>query len=131
MTEGSAGADISACLPGAGLAIAPGETKLIPTGIAVEIPKGFEIQIRSRSGLSMAGLVVKNSPATIDSDYRGEIQVMVHNSGSVGRLFFHGDRVAQMVVAPVYKAKWEVVSELPPTSRGNNGFGSTDRKGRE
>ena len=124
LTTGSVGADIYASLPGMGLSIAPGETKLVSTGLKVEIPEGYEIQIRSRSGLANAGVVVLNSPGTIDSDYRGEIKVMLHNFSNRGMMFNNGDRVAQMVLAKVSKIEWEE-GDLESTVRNESGFGST------
>lgn len=123
----AAGADIRACLgPGEEMSIKPGERVLIPTGLSVEIPQGYEIQVRPRSGLSLkTGLMVVNSPGTIDSDYRGELKVILGNLGSKDEIIKHGDRVAQLLLAPVIQAKFEVVDELSKTNRGAGGFGST------
>ncbi|TNF00151.1 MAG: dUTP diphosphatase [Deltaproteobacteria bacterium] len=123
----AAGADIRACLgPGEEMVIKPGERVLIPTGLAMEIPQGYEIQVRPRSGLSLkTGLLIVNSPGTIDSDYRGELKVIMGNLGQNDEIIKHGDRVAQLLVAPVVQAKFEVVDELTETKRGAGGFGST------
>jgi len=123
----AAGADIRACLgPGEEMTIKPGERALIPTGLAMEIPQGYEIQVRPRSGLSFkTGLMVVNSPGTIDSDYRGELKVILGNLGQNDEVIKHGDRVAQLLLAPVIQAKFEVVEELTETKRGAGGFGST------
>jgi len=102
---------------------------LIPTGLAFEIPAGFEVQIRPRSGLSLkTGLMVVNSPGTIDADYRGEVKIIIGNLGNKSEEICHGDRIAQMVFCPIIQAKFEVVSELSDTSRGAGGFGSTGKK---
>lgn len=128
-TEQAAGADLCACLgPGESLKIEPGERKLVPTGLSFEIPKGYEVQIRPRSGLSFkTNLFVVNSPGTIDSDYRGEIKIILGNWGREDEVVKHGDRVAQMIVAPVTQASFELTSELSETARGSGGFGSTGR----
>ena len=124
-THEAAGADIRACLSKP-LTINPGQRVLIPTGLTLEIPKGFEIQIRPRSGLSLkTDLLVVNSPGTIDSDYRGELKILMGNFGNKAHEIFHGDRVAQMVLAPVLQASFELVSEISETARGIGGFGST------
>ena len=129
-TEGAAGADIRASLINRDtLVIAPGERKLVPTGLAVEIPLGFEIQVRPRSGLSLkTSLMVVNSPGTIDADYRGEVQIILGNLGSKDEIIKHGDRIAQLVLAPVTRASYQVVAELGNTTRGEGGFGSTGRR---
>jgi len=105
----------------------PGKTILVRTGLAVEIPPGFEMQIRPRSGTSLkTGLMIKNSPGTIDSDYRGEIGILVYNTGErYGHCINIGDRIAQGVIVPVIRAAIEVVDELGTTVRGDHGFGST------
>lgn len=123
----AAGADIRACLgSGETLTIRPGERVLIPTGLAMEIPQGYEVQIRPRSGLSFkTGLMVVNSPGTIDCDYRGELKIILGNLGLKDEVIKHGERVAQMLVAPVIQAKFEVVEKLTETQRGAGGFGST------
>lgn len=124
---GAAGADVHACLPGMGESLAPGEIKTFNTGIAVEIPDGYEIQIRSRSGLASQGIVVFNSPGTVDSDYRGEIRVILMNLGKQGRRFAHGERIAQLVLSKVEQIQWSFAEELKPTKRGKGALGSTGR----
>jgi dUTP pyrophosphatase len=127
-TEEAAGADLRACFSSKGsIKLLPGEKVLIPTGLSFEIPKGFEIQVRPRSGLSFkTGLMVLNSPGTIDSDYRGELKIILGNLGTQEEVISHGERVAQMVVAPVFRALFKVAdSELTQTERGLGGFGST------
>lgn len=129
MTEGSAGMDLSADLE-EDLVLEPMERVLIPTGIAVALPTGFEAQIRPRSGLALrAGFTLVNSPGTIDSDYRGEIQLIAINLGKEPVVIRRGERVAQMVVQRVCKAQWQEVSELPPSKRQDGGFGHTDKNG--
>lgn len=123
-TEGSAGMDIRSCESGL---IRPFETKKFHTGIAVAVPEGTELQVRSRSGLASKGIVVANSPGTIDSDYRGEICVLLHNNNSEDYYVLEGDRIAQLVLAPYIKATLEEVNELDETDRGAAGFGSTGR----
>lgn len=104
----------------------PMERVLVPTGIAVEIPPGFEAQIRPRSGLAIRhGITLLNTPGTIDADYRGEIKVILINLGSEDFVVRRGDRIAQMVIAPVIKVELEEVEELSPTKRLTGGFGST------
>ena len=107
--------------------MAPGEKALLPTGLSLEIPDGFEVQVRPRSGLSFkTGLMVLNSPGTIDSDYRGEVKVILGNLGNKEELISHGERVAQIVLAPVWSAEFKVCDgELGETERGASGFGST------
>ena len=126
----AAGADIRACLEdGEALVIPPGERVLIPTGLAFEIEPGYEVQVRPRSGLSLkTHLLVVNSPGTIDADYRGEVKVIMGNFGKLPEVIEHGDRIAQIVVAPVCQASFELVGELGSTERGEGGFGSTGRK---
>ena len=123
MSEAAAGMDVSAAVDGP-VAIAPGEIKLIPTGLYVAVPTGYEVQVRPRSGLALKhGLVIVNSPGTIDADYRGEVGIIV---GNIGRQVFtvtRGLRIAQLVVAAVARADVEVVTELPETGRGDGGFG--------
>jgi dUTP pyrophosphatase len=126
MTEGSAGMDLSAELEG-DLVLKPLERSLIPTGIAVALPQGFEAQIRPRSGLAYKkGFTLLNSPGTIDSDYRGEIHLIAINLGREPVVIRPGDRVAQMVIQRVCKVRWEEVTELPPSRRSEGGFGHTD-----
>ena len=125
----AAGADLRACLgQGESMVVKPGERVLIPTGIAMEIPQGFEIQVRPRSGLSFkTGLLVVNSPGTIDADYRGEVKIIMGNLGHQDEVISHGDRVAQVVLAPLIQACFEVTEELSQTVRGSGGFGSTGK----
>jgi dUTP pyrophosphatase len=126
MTQGSAGMDLCADLSG-DLTLAPMERALIPTGVAIALPAGFEAQIRPRSGLALKqGLTMVNSPGTIDSDYRGEIQLIVINLGREPVLIQHGQRVAQMVVQRIIRAHWQEVEELPLSKRQGGGFGHTD-----
>ena len=130
-TSGAAGADIRANFAPddrAGISLAPGELRLIPTGMSVEIPPGFEIQIRPRSGLALKhGIGLPNTPGTIDSDYRGPLGVILINLGQEPVTIDHGDRIAQIVVAPVVQATFEEVAALSKTERGAGGFGSTGR----
>jgi dUTP pyrophosphatase len=124
-TEGSAGLDLRADEP---VSLAPGERALVATGLALEIPRGFEGQVRPRSGLALKhGLGMPNAPGTIDSDYRGEVGVILMNWGSEPVRLERGERIAQLVVAPVTRAELIPVEELPGTSRGGGGFGSTGR----
>ena len=126
MTAGAAGMDLVADLTEDAI-LAPLERALIPTGIAVALPAGFEAQIRPRSGLALkAGITLLNSPGTIDSDYRGEIQLLAINLGRDAVVIRRGERVAQMVVQRVCKARWQEVDELPPSERQGGGFGHTD-----
>lgn len=127
-TEGSAGYDLYAYLPDGLVTIAPGERKLIPTGVAIALPDGFEAQIRPRSGLALKhGITVLNSPGTIDSDYRGEIGVILVNHGDYSFEVRNGDRIAQMVLMAygVLTDGWNVVDSLDDTERGEGGYGST------
>ena len=126
-TTGAAGADIRASLPEkSAINITPGERKLIPTGICLEIPVGVEVQVRPRSGLSLkTGLIIPNSPGTIDSDYRGELKVIFANLGPKTETIKHGDRIAQIVLSRVEQMKFECTTELTETSRDAGGFGST------
>jgi dUTP pyrophosphatase len=127
MTEGAAGMDLSADLDEEML-LAPLERRLIPTGIAVALPWGFEAQIRPRSGLALKeGITLLNSPGTIDSDYRGEIQIIAINLGKEPVVIQRGQRVAQMVVQRVCRASWHEVEELPSSQRREGGFGHTDK----
>jgi dUTP pyrophosphatase len=127
-TEGSAGCDLRAALQ-ADLTITPGGRTLVPTGIAVAIPAGFEGQVRMRSGLALdKGLALLNAPGTIDSDYRGEIRVIVANLGAEPVTLQRGDRIAQLVFAPVARAVLERTDELPASVRNGGGFGSTGQK---
>lgn len=130
-TAGAAGADLRANFPPDqrdGVTLAPGARMLVPTGLQLEIPDGFEVQIRPRSGLALKhGITLPNSPGTIDSDYRGPLGVIVINAGSDAFHIAHGDRIAQMVAAPVLRATFDLVDSLDPTARGQGGFGSTGR----
>jgi dUTP pyrophosphatase len=124
-TAGSAGADLKALLDEP-VVIEPGNRALIPTGIALELPVGYEAQIRPRSGLAAkAGLTVLNAPGTIDSDYRGEVTVILINHGSEAAIVRNGDRIAQLVIAPVVQASFSPADALDSTERGSGGFGST------
>ncbi len=124
-TAGSAGMDIEAAIPYQ-VTILPGSSLLIPAGFAVALDKGFEAQIRPRSGLALKhGITVLNSPGTIDSDYRGEAGVILHNTSSVPFKVNPGDRIAQMVIAPVTHVNWQLVNYIGTTDRGEGGFGST------
>ena len=124
-TSGSAGADIQAAVD-APLTLKPGERGLIPAGFAMALPQGFEAQVRPRSGLAVKnGLTVLNAPGTIDSDYRGEVKVILINLGSAPFTVTRGMRIAQMVVAPVIQAAPVRVAALDETDRGDGGFGST------
>lgn len=106
--------------------LAPGERTLIPTGISMELPSGYEAQVRPRSGLALKhGLTVLNAPGTIDADYRGEVKVILINLGQEQFTIARGDRVAQIVIQPVVRAHIETVAKLNPTERGDGGFGST------
>jgi dUTP pyrophosphatase len=131
MTEGAAGMDLCADLQ-ADLVLAPMARALIPTGIAIALPPGFEAQIRPRSGLALKqGLTMLNSPGTIDSDYRGEIQMIAINLGSEPILIQRGQRIAQMIVQRVVRARWREVDELSPSARQSGGFGHTDETRKE
>src|SRR5690606_15094366 len=129
-TEGAAGADIRASLPEKkSLIIKPGERVLVPTGLAMEIPLGYEVQVRPRSGLSLKSpLLLVNAPGTIDCDYRGEVNIIVGNFGKEDYVIEHGLRIAQLVLAPVTQAKYITATELGDTQRGSGGFGSTGTK---
>jgi len=124
-TTGAAGADLCAALDD-DLVIAPGKRVAVPTGLVVEIPTGFEGQVRPRSGLAIRhGLTVVNAPGTIDSDYRGELKVLMVNLGSAPATIARGERIAQLVIAPVTRAVFVESAELNPSERGDGGFGST------
>ena len=124
-TEGAAGADVRSAETGA-LVIEPGQRAAVPTGLVFEIPRGWEIQVRPRSGLAWRqGLTVVNAPGTIDSDYRGEVKVLMVNLGSEAVVVERGDRVAQLVLAPVHRATYFEVEALAETDRAEGGFGST------
>jgi dUTP pyrophosphatase len=122
-TTGAAGMDVVAAED---VVIAPGARHAVATGLAVAIPQGYEIQVRPRSGLALKhGITVPNTPGTIDSDYRGELKVILINLGSEPFVIARGDRIAQLVLAPVVQAAWHEVAELDATERGEGGFGST------
>jgi dUTP pyrophosphatase len=126
-TEGAAGCDLRAAVDTA-LVIASGGRTLVPTGLRVAIPEGYEGQVRMRSGLALKqGLILPNAPGTIDSDYRGEVCVVVANIGAEPVEISRGDRIAQLVVAPVGRAVFDRVERLPPTARDEGGFGSTGK----
>ena len=124
-TEGSAGADVTACLE-LSIVLKPNTWALIPTGLSLELPKGTECQIRPRSGLALKyGVTVLNAPATIDSDYRGEVKVLLINHGDKPFAINNGDRIAQFVFSKYIKMEFDVQEELQDTERGEGGFGST------
>lgn len=132
-TAGAAGADLRANLPAEqrhlGIVLAPMERRIVPTGLRVEVPPGFEMQIRPRSGLALKhGITLPNTPGTIDSDYRGPLGVLLVNLGIEPYIVHHGDRIAQAVIAPVVQAAWALTETLAETDRGAGGFGSTGRK---
>ncbi|MEL6618005.1 MAG: dUTP diphosphatase [Pseudomonadota bacterium] len=128
-SDGAAGADLRANFAGGqGVVLAPGARALIPTGLAMAIPQGFEVQVRPRSGLALThGIALVNSPGTIDSDYRGEVGVILLNTSDTPFAVDHGARIAQMVLAPVVQAAVREVDALDDTARGAGGFGSTGR----
>lgn len=124
-TEGAAGMDLLAAVMSP-VVIPPGGRMLVPTGLRIAIPPGYELQVRPRSGLALKnGIVLPNSPGTIDEDYRGEVGVIVLNAGDAPFTVERGMRIAQAVIAPVVRAAWREVAELPETARGSGGFGST------
>jgi dUTP pyrophosphatase len=129
-SEGAAGLDLRAATPdGETLEILPGQRQVVPTGIAIALPAGFEAQVRPRSGLARRhGVTCLNSPGTVDSDYRGEIAVILVNLGHEPFAVARGDRIAQLVVAPVARAAWRPVEDLDDTARGSGGFGSSGVK---
>jgi len=128
-SAGAAGADLRANFPDCReLVLAAGARALVPTGLRLAIPEGFEMQIRPRSGLALKhGITLPNAPGTVDSDYRGALGVIVLNAGQESFTIAHGDRIAQMIVAPVVRADFELVEQLSETVRGEGGFGSTGR----
>lgn len=128
-SAGAAGADVRANFVDRGsVTLQPGARMLVPTGLRIEIPAGFEVQIRPRSGLALKhGITLPNAPGTIDSDYRGPLGVIMMNAGDAPFVIVHGDRIAQMVVAPVVQARFEQVEGLEDTARGSGGFGSTGK----
>lgn len=124
-TDQSAGMDLRAAIEGE-MEILPGDRALVPTGLKIALPAGYEAQIRPRSGLALKnGITLPNSPGTIDADYRGEIGVILLNTGAESFVIGRGDRIAQMVVAPVLQASWIETEALDETARGEGGFGST------
>ena len=124
-TAGAAGMDLLAAVT-APLTVAPGARALVPTGLRLAIPAGYELQVRPRSGLALKnGITLPNSPGTIDEDYRGELGVIILNAGQEPFTVERGMRIAQAVLAPVTRAAWAEVAELPETARGGGGFGST------
>lgn len=132
-TGGAAGADIRANLPpdirGAGFRLDPMQRAIVPTGLRIAVPDGHEVQIRPRSGLALRhGITLPNTPGTIDSDYRGPLGVLLVNLGEAPFVIAHGDRIAQMVLAPVLRAAFDEVVTLDETPRGAGGFGSTGRQ---
>ena len=125
MSEHASGMDVRAAVS-APVALAPGEIKAIPTGLHVAVPVGYEMQVRPRSGLALKhGISVVNSPGTIDSDYRGEVRIILGNLGREPFMIERGMRIAQLVIQPVIRATLEVRGELPETERGHGGFGHT------
>ena len=128
-SAGAAGLDLLAAVPqDAPLELAPGSYAMIPTGLTIALPSGFEAQVRPRSGLAAKhGVTVLNSPGTVDADYRGEVCVLLINHGKEGFTIRRGERIAQMVIAPVVQAQLAVVTAIAPTARGSGGFGSTGR----
>lgn len=125
----AAGADLCAALPeGETLTLVPGQRALVPCGFAMALPAGYEAQVRPRSGLAARhGVTVLNSPGTIDADYRGEVKIILVNLGAEAFVLARGERIAQMVVAPVVQPVFEIVETLDATTRGTGGFGSTGR----
>ncbi|PKP76962.1 MAG: dUTP diphosphatase [Alphaproteobacteria bacterium HGW-Alphaproteobacteria-3] len=130
-TEGAAGMDLTAALAdGETLVLAPGARAMVPTGLAIALPQGFEAQVRPRSGLAAKnGVTVLNSPGTVDCDYRGEVKVILINFGQDAFTIERGTRIAQMIIAPVTQARLREVETLDETARGAGGFGSTGTKG--
>lgn len=128
-TEGSAGMDVRAALPADdALTLAPGDRALVPTGLSIALPPGYELQVRPRSGLAAKhGITCLNTPGTVDSDYRGEIRVILINLGREAFTIERGERIAQFVIAPVTRGNWVEVGQLSETARGAGGFGSTGR----
>jgi len=125
-TPGSAAVDLRNAGPG--ITLPPGGRHLVPTGLAIALPGGLEAQVRPRSGLAIRrGLGIVNAPGTIDSDYRGEIRVPIINHDAEPQRIEHGERIAQLLIAPVVRIDWDPVAELPGTERGDGGFGSTGR----
>ncbi|HVZ99823.1 MAG TPA: dUTP diphosphatase [Caulobacterales bacterium] len=128
-TAHAAGMDLRAAVPeGEPITLAPGARALAPTGLTMALPEGYEAQVRPRSGLAAKhGVTCLNTPGTIDADYRGEVKVILINLGQEPFVIKRGERIAQMVIAPVTQARWDEVAELPESARGAGGFGSTGR----
>lgn len=128
-TKGAAGCDLRAAVPAdAPIALKPGERAIVPTGLSMALPEGWEAQLRARSGLAAKfGVGLVNAPGTIDADYRGEVKVILINHGTDEFVVRRGDRIAQMVIAPAFQARFEEVDDLDETARGEGGFGSTGR----
>ena len=126
-TAQAAGMDLRAAVPpDAPFVLAPGARAAVPTGLAIAVPPGYEAQVRPRSGLALkSGVTALNSPGTVDSDYRGEIKVILVNHGEENLIINRGDRIAQILIAPVSRATWEETDSLDETERGAGGFGST------
>lgn len=125
-TKGAAGADVCAYLPQGPVTIEKGKYAMVPTGLFCEIPEGYEIQVRPRSGLAFKnGVTVLNTPGTIDSDYRGELRILLVNLGQEDFVINHNDRIAQIIVSPVLQADFKATEDLSQTERGTSGFGST------
>lgn len=128
-TAGAAGMDLRASVGEESVILAPGARAMVPTGLAIALPEGFEAQVRPRSGLAIKhGITQLNTPGTIDSDYRGELKVILINHGQEPFTVAHGDRIAQLVIAPVIQAVWAELETLDETSRGSAGFGSTGKR---
>ena len=127
-TDHAAGLDLLAAVADR-VEIAPGGRRLVPTGIAIALPAGYEAQIRPRSGLALKhGVTLLNSPGTVDADYRGEIGVILINHGETPFIVARGDRIAQLIIAPVSRLTWQEVAALPASARGTGGFGSTGKR---
>ena len=128
-SAGAAGVDLAAAVEdGAPVTIAPGAREMVPTGLSIELPEGYEAQVRPRSGLAAKhGVTVLNSPGTIDADYRGEVKVILINLGDEPFTVTRGERIAQMVVQPVVRVTWEEADALASSARGEGGFGSSGR----
>lgn len=128
-TDYAAGMDLRAYLPNGSISLSPGDRVLVPTGLYIALPAGYEAQVRPRSGLALKkGITVLNSPGTIDADYRGEVGVILINHGKDVFEITDGERIAQMVIAKHESAQWKVVKELSETERGSGGFGHTGVK---
>ncbi len=126
-TPAAAGVDLAAAIDGE-LVLAPGQRELVPTGFKIQLPEGHEAQVRPRSGLALRhGITLPNAPGTIDADYRGEIRVILQNTGDEDFVIKRGDRIAQLVVAPVVSVAWDEVQDLDDSTRGEGGFGHTGR----